>query len=570
MDPLSILATSVECPGFIQQVFSFLQTPQRHAVKGAKFSSPNDPTSPLKQLPLLQALMSSFLNASKVVNDCLEWEKGLAIESRCRGLQDLSLSDVFLGFVSTWKLRVAWQEIRLQIQNFHGVDPQTDSNIWKGKATSSRSTSASQLRRIRPYVTPINGKRGSDDDEPGGGDDSGRPAAEATSNEPLQRLACPFWKHKPRHYPQCFRLMLKHIRYVKQHLSRSHSRPIHCPTCGEIFQESADLEDHIKERSCQASTSTIIPEGITESQVIKLRRAASRRQTEKEQWFVVWDIVFPGIARPSSPYVTTLFDGGLDMVWDYWQRNRGSLVREVIEAGGLRYPLQSTDRERLDNEAQAALLDQIVGNLLSRVRSDYDGTRAHELHASTEMLDAQESPRMEEGIGQALTVVPLEPVVPLDSLSFQMADVPSALETSLGLTAVDTMIQQPALDSSPPREGELTPDARQQTWIASLRDGTLQSSMLASADLDNIEPDEEVYSANESADWRIRPSQCFVVPAGALTQGSLSNVDLQIGSEFNHNLPVQVSHDTAIAAINLDQTWILDSQTSPQTVSPET
>ncbi|KAJ0120695.1 hypothetical protein J7T55_015427 [Diaporthe amygdali] len=56
---------------------------------------------------------------------------------------------------------------------------------------------------------------------------------------------------------------------------------------------------------CEVSRSFVPPDGITQTQQNGLNRYSDRNADEKEQWYVIWDYIFPDgrTPRPSSPYV---------------------------------------------------------------------------------------------------------------------------------------------------------------------------------------------------------------------------------------------------------------------------
>ncbi|KXJ86582.1 hypothetical protein Micbo1qcDRAFT_179836 [Microdochium bolleyi] len=119
---------------------------------------------------------------------------------------------------------------------------------------------------------------------------------------PERRFACPFYKHDNVRHAGCLLRRLTRVRDVKQHLRCAHRRPPFCPVCGEEFVLQDRLEDHIRGRTCQEQDFDK-PEGITEKQSRDLSGRVLSKATPTAQWFSIWDIVFPGEARPDSPFV---------------------------------------------------------------------------------------------------------------------------------------------------------------------------------------------------------------------------------------------------------------------------
>jgi hypothetical protein len=126
-----------------------------------------------------------------------------------------------------------------------------------------------------------------------------------TGQKKRYHFACPFAKKNPKKFRTCYKHILTRIADVKQHIRRSHYFPMYCPTCLQTFDNAEGRDDHIVARTCQT-----IPgyqkEGITETQKEQLRKKVPPKLDEQEQWFTVFDILFPEYhPRPLSPYVDT-------------------------------------------------------------------------------------------------------------------------------------------------------------------------------------------------------------------------------------------------------------------------
>lgn len=115
-------------------------------------------------------------------------------------------------------------------------------------------------------------------------------------------LACPFVKKDPLHYRACYKQVITKISYVKQHLSRHHRTPIYCPVCMEDFENEEDRNAHTQLLSCQVRPRPQW-EGVSETQKRQLQKKVPTKMSEKEQWFTIWDVIFPELPRPQSPYI---------------------------------------------------------------------------------------------------------------------------------------------------------------------------------------------------------------------------------------------------------------------------
>ena len=58
-----------------------------------------------------------------------------------------------------------------------------------------------------------------------------------------------------------------------------------------------------------------------------------KRPTEVERWYAIWDILFPGIERPPSPYI--------DVSWEYDHRGSRARISHFRQHGGLQQFLLS-------------------------------------------------------------------------------------------------------------------------------------------------------------------------------------------------------------------------------------
>lgn len=146
---------------------------------------------------------------------------------------------------------------------------------------------------------------------------------------PRQLFACPFYKHNSMRNMNCVRLRLTRVRDVKQHLVRRHRRPIYCPTCGDNFPDSQSCATHIVARTCLRPVEGVHIEGVDESQSIALARRVNRSLDERAQWFSIWDILFPGSEKPSTPYLSNHYEETFGMMKDYWRYHGKLLVTEL-------------------------------------------------------------------------------------------------------------------------------------------------------------------------------------------------------------------------------------------------
>lgn len=127
----------------------------------------------------------------------------------------------------------------------------------------------------------------------------------SSNGDGTELWACPFCKWKPLRYQGCHTYKLKEISRVKQHLRRKHRIPPHCEVCSEEFADEETRISHARAQNCcrPPSGATRTWEGVTLEQQEMLERRAERNKTKVEQWYSIYEILFPGQTLPASPYL---------------------------------------------------------------------------------------------------------------------------------------------------------------------------------------------------------------------------------------------------------------------------
>ncbi|KAJ2906405.1 hypothetical protein MKZ38_001765 [Zalerion maritima] len=152
----------------------------------------------------------------------------------------------------------------------------------------------------------------------------------AEEREPTRGFACIFYRHHPGRYSRCRRYSMQRARDVKQHLLRHHCRPHYCPRCGDIFEEEGSKDRHIRDAKCERHD-VAQHDGITADQ----RKALSTRRApanEREYWFMLWDITFPGKDRPDPAlvFVGGAYEESMFIMRFLW-KNRGRELLSKVE-----------------------------------------------------------------------------------------------------------------------------------------------------------------------------------------------------------------------------------------------
>ncbi|KAI8634447.1 hypothetical protein F5Y19DRAFT_461817 [Xylariaceae sp. FL1651] len=143
-------------------------------------------------------------------------------------------------------------------------------------------------------------------------------------------LACPFAKKDPVRHRHCYRYILTRIRDVKQHLARCHRMPLYCPRCMNTFENESDRDLHIRSSSCAERPLTPM-EGISEDQKAQLSRRVSSRMPEAEQWFTIFEILFPGHPRPRSPYIDLTLSEEMHRFRDFFTSQGPYMLSEFLQ-----------------------------------------------------------------------------------------------------------------------------------------------------------------------------------------------------------------------------------------------
>ncbi|KAH9908966.1 hypothetical protein F4778DRAFT_714758 [Xylariomycetidae sp. FL2044] len=192
-------------------------------------------------------------------------------------------------------------------------------------------------------------------------------------------LACPFWKHDSEKHRRCCKLTLTRIRDVKQHLHRRHTPYFYCDRCYEVFEDGDGYQRHfLRDMVCSRGPDSQL-EGINRIQNLALTKKSDRNQGEEDQWFAIWDIIFPGVTRPVSAYVDSELTEEMSSFREYWT-NRGHdvLMRELDSCDV--WSLSATER---DFQAR-----QVLARGLANIYEQWASTRSVTLATPTDSLNS--------------------------------------------------------------------------------------------------------------------------------------------------------------------------------------
>ncbi|KAI1214582.1 uncharacterized protein F4807DRAFT_2613 [Annulohypoxylon truncatum] len=175
-----------------------------------------------------------------------------------------------------------------------------------------------------------------------------RPSAEQSP----KRYACAYYKsdgakYGPRaalRYKSCGGPGWKVFNHYKRHLERIHL--LHqCSRCGDIFEKPDELHNHLAQDTRCTRSEGVEREGMSQQrwdelkQIFKRNRRGHDNPSDEERWFLAWDVLFPGMDRPATPYyekpplplmftqMQGIFEAGLN---DMPEVSRDSVLRDRI------------------------------------------------------------------------------------------------------------------------------------------------------------------------------------------------------------------------------------------------
>ncbi|KAI2473855.1 hypothetical protein F4781DRAFT_6223 [Annulohypoxylon bovei var. microspora] len=143
--------------------------------------------------------------------------------------------------------------------------------------------------------------------------------------------ACPWYKKDSWRYHECSKYRLRRLRDVKQHTYRKHRKPdIYCPVCFKLFANAKERDGHVQKLSCASRTKPEF-DGISEEQRKELNQIAIRGRNDVQQWFYMWDIIFPHMSRPLSPYLGNGWEKLLPPLRNFWNRRQSKIISKALE-----------------------------------------------------------------------------------------------------------------------------------------------------------------------------------------------------------------------------------------------
>lgn len=301
-----------------------------------------------------------------------------------------------LAVASTFGAFQSWQANRSEDVQCDGVgesDPTSNRDKGKDRDSASGKRTWSDHSESGKNVTESSGPSSNRVD---------CSKRRRTSDRQLT-FACPYTKKDSMSYRDCYKYRLSRIRDVKQHLARCHRNPPYCPRCMGTFETEEERDEHIREFSCP-SRPLLRLDGITEAQKSQLAKKSMANTTPEDQWYAVFDIVFPGHKpRPRSAYVDSELLQDITLYQDFLTSHGPRILSEVLTQRGA-VTWNSPDDERDLAAFQQSVFEEGLGIvfehwLARRSNSNSRATDVPSSSGSTSQLTPPSSSYSRERLG---------------------------------------------------------------------------------------------------------------------------------------------------------------------------
>ncbi|KAK8018821.1 hypothetical protein PG991_008011 [Apiospora marii] len=268
---------------------------------------------------------------------------------------------------------ISWANQHFGAQKAGGNGTKIQGCTDKGRAVASSSK-----RKCNPDSSGSGDQDAIDGDDELGGNKRRKTMGSNDDDDEGPTLACPFYKKDKTAHSKCLLFRLRRIKDVKQHLTRKHIQPQFCARCGHHFETQESLRSHTRSASC-ALADFVEPEGITEDQKKELGARVGRKFGLAEQWYQVWDILFPRLDRPISPFVESPIQEVLTGFREYWAENGQSIITEHIQGTeALPYSVPHEERDLASlysislQQSMTLLVDRYIDAYIVRATSQTD------------------------------------------------------------------------------------------------------------------------------------------------------------------------------------------------------
>lgn len=106
-----------------------------------------------------------------------------------------------------------------------------------------------------------------------------------------------------------------------------------------IFKDDQSLERHLSHEVCERDLNSTL-DGISWTQRFALSKRFSSNLSHEQQWYSIWEILFPSIPRPQSPYVDLVLAEQIYSFREFCNHKRLTILRQLLEVVGPDSPLK--------------------------------------------------------------------------------------------------------------------------------------------------------------------------------------------------------------------------------------
>ncbi|KAK5659154.1 hypothetical protein OQA88_1244 [Cercophora sp. LCS_1] len=111
---------------------------------------------------------------------------------------------------------------------------------------------------------------------------------------------------------------------------------------------------------------------LSEAQKEALSKKANGKQTAGQQWYAIWDIVFPGKRHPPSPYIDASLSEDFTSFLGFYQSLDMTMLLDIVQSEGFHLEVE-----------QLRVLLQLQPLLLRRIYDTWAHERGHIVPAGT-------------------------------------------------------------------------------------------------------------------------------------------------------------------------------------------
>ena len=166
-------------------------------------------------------------------------------------------------------------------------------------------------------------------------------------------LACPYYKRDPIRFSDCRRYNLQRVKDIKQHLHRRHSTSNPTPS-----QPAMAVCGESRNGGTQTCHPHCLPTSIPQHEDSPTFPHRSRHKTVQEQWYRLWESLFPNVTRPPSVFLGSFLEESIPQLRRLWVDKREDIMAQ-------NWPLSSIPSRFAD-----AIMESFLGIL---ERGDFGG-----------------------------------------------------------------------------------------------------------------------------------------------------------------------------------------------------